>query len=133
MLHDRMLVLLEYVKSLVSGQSLIPCVLPRQRILRKLIKTMRRILSPSDKSIKADHSVVRQISALVSGLPVMSEYGFREEFLTVRTFVVAMVAGTLEADMMILSFCWPFIHDIAILRLSYTKCHERLHCLRLDL
>lgn len=49
----------------------------------KLTKTIYCTFSTIDPSIKADHSVVRQISALVSGLPVMNEYGFREEFLTV--------------------------------------------------
>jgi hypothetical protein len=34
--------------------------------------------------MKMDHQVVREISALVSGLPVMSDQDFQLEFLTVR-------------------------------------------------
>lgn len=38
----------------------------------------------SDSTMKMDHQVVREISALVSGLPVMSDQDFQLEFLTVR-------------------------------------------------
>jgi hypothetical protein len=37
----------------------------------------------ADSTMKMDHQVVREISALVSGLPVMSDQDFQLEFLTV--------------------------------------------------
>jgi hypothetical protein len=38
----------------------------------------------ADSTTKMDHQVIREISALVSCLPVMSDKDFQLEFLTVR-------------------------------------------------
>ncbi|KAG7580016.1 hypothetical protein FFLO_00224 [Filobasidium floriforme] len=56
MLHDRMVVLLNYISGVIR-----------------------------DSTMKMDHQVVREISALVSGLPVMSDQDFQLEFLTEYT------------------------------------------------
>ncbi|KAI5450033.1 hypothetical protein NCC49_003795 [Naganishia albida] len=52
MLHERMRVLLKYIVGVINGTA------------------------------QVDHAVLRQISAIVSTLPVMTESGFQDEFLT---------------------------------------------------
>lgn len=71
MLHERMRVLLKYIVGVINGKHL---RFPRYELQLKWVFT---------GTAQVDHAVLRQISAIVSTLPVMTESGFQDEFLTV--------------------------------------------------
>ncbi len=71
MLHDRILVLVNYVKDVLSGMCFPP--LP-------LTHTYLDIISGSAPK---DHATIRSLVALVASLPASDSQGFRDEFETV--------------------------------------------------
>jgi COP9 signalosome complex subunit 6 len=81
MLFERMQVLLRYIVGVINS---------KQR--RTPEKTMISIRSHQLGTAQVDHGVLRQVSAIVATLPVMTESGFKDEFLTVSQIVArAMV------------------------------------------
>lgn len=75
MLHDRILVLVEYVSSVIVGS------LP----VRTALKTKSNLCTPGNA--KPDHAVLRSLSALVASLPASENLQFREEFETVNLYL----------------------------------------------
>jgi len=79
MLHDRILVLVNYLKGVLSGMSSYP---PQRCIY----------LIPVLGSSPKDHATIRSLAALVASLPASDSQGFRDEFETVTTtFIVTRV------------------------------------------
>ena len=77
MLHDRILVLVQYVTEVIAG---IFVVLPRFRL--------RHIKIIPIGTAKKDHTVLRSLSALIASLPASEHPGFREEFDKVSCIIV---------------------------------------------
>ena len=71
MLHDRILVLVNYVKDVLAGMFYLPAP-PRHTYL-----------IPTLGSTPKDHATIRTLSALVASLPASDSQGFRDEFETV--------------------------------------------------
>jgi COP9 signalosome complex subunit 6 len=69
MLHDRILVLVSYVKDVLSGTS--------YYLLRY------SYLIPLSGSTPKDHATIRSLAALIASLPASDSQGFRDEFETV--------------------------------------------------
>lgn len=72
MLHDRILVLVNYVKDVLSGMFYLS---PPSHA--------RTYLSPISGSTPKDHATIRSLVALVASLPASDSQGFRDEFETV--------------------------------------------------
>lgn len=103
MLHDRMLVLLEYIKA-IQGQSRGNPNSSGWRFPNAFVP-----MAPADPTTKQDHQVTREIMALVSCLPVMSEKEFKMELLTVSTpFSSLCDVSANRADMFI---CLAYVCD----------------------
>ncbi|GHJ88338.1 hypothetical protein NliqN6_4740 [Naganishia liquefaciens] len=64
------------VTSLTTQRNAVAMLYERMQILLKYIAGV------INSTAQPDHSILRQVSAIVSTLPVMTESGFREEFLT---------------------------------------------------
>jgi COP9 signalosome complex subunit 6 len=75
MLHDRILVLVNYVKDVLSGMSCNPA--------RHTYPYLRKFSGSTPK----DHATIRSLAALVASLPASDSQGFRDEFETVSTFI----------------------------------------------
>jgi COP9 signalosome complex subunit 6 len=71
MLHDRILVLVSYVKDVLAGMS---CFLSPPRHTYHI---------PIAGSTPKDHATIRSLVALVASLPASDSQGFRNEFETV--------------------------------------------------
>ena len=69
MLHDRILVLVDYVKAVLSGMGHYPACVVCLILLAG--------------SAPKDHATIRSLAALVASLPASDSQGFREEFETV--------------------------------------------------
>lgn len=69
MLHDRILVLVSYVKDVLSGMS--------------HYFMHYTFLIPVPGSAPKDHATIRSLAALVASLPASDNQGFRDEFETV--------------------------------------------------
>ncbi len=72
MLHDRILVLVTYVKDVLSGMSYFSLFL--------LTHTYLNLISGSAPK---DHATIRSLVALLASLPASDSQGFRDEFETV--------------------------------------------------
>ncbi len=78
MLHDRTLVLVDYVKAVLSGMDYSPaCGI---------------CLIPVAGSAPKDHATIRSLAALLASLPASDSQGFREEFETVCIFVLPLLS-----------------------------------------
>lgn len=72
MLHDRILVLVQYVTEVIAGTLRILCLSSHH---------LNNITGQTQK----DYATLRSLSALVASLPASENAGFREEFETVHT------------------------------------------------
>lgn len=72
MLYDRILVLVSYVKDVLSGTS---CHLLHYSYL-----------IPLSGSTPKDHATIRSLAALIASLPASDSQGFRDEFETVTIY-----------------------------------------------
>ena len=66
MLHERILVLVQYVTDVIAGDSLPECA--------------RYLVDDSSGQATRDHFALRSLSALMASLPATENPGFREEF-----------------------------------------------------
>jgi COP9 signalosome complex subunit 6 len=73
MLHERITVLLQYVIGVVNSMSSL--FIPLAIVARSLFAEQAR----------PDHSILRQISSIVAGLPSMDAPQFQQELMTVRS------------------------------------------------
>lgn len=72
MLYDRILVLVSYVKDVLSGA------------LCHLLRCS--YLIPLSGSTPKDHATIRSLAALIASLPASDSQGFRDEFETVTIY-----------------------------------------------
>lgn len=72
MLYDRILVLVSYVKDVLSGT------------LSHLLHYS--YLIPLSGSTPKDHAIIRSLAALIASLPASDSQGFRDEFETVTIY-----------------------------------------------
>ena len=79
MLHDRILVLVNYLKDVLSGMSGNPAC------------QAYTYLPTFSGSTPKDHATIRSLAALVASLPASDSQGFRDEFETVPTFIESRV------------------------------------------
>jgi COP9 signalosome complex subunit 6 len=78
MLHDRILVLVSYVKDVLSGMP------------HYLLRCCHLI--PLSGTTPKDHATIRSLAALIASLPASDSQGFRDEFETVpKAFVQVIV------------------------------------------
>lgn len=70
MLHDRILVLVQYVTEVVAGT-------------RCFCKPRLRLFMITTGTAKKDHATLRSLSALIASLPASENKNFRKEFDTV--------------------------------------------------
>jgi COP9 signalosome complex subunit 6 len=75
MLHDRIIVLVTYLKDVLSGMSCNPT------------GQAYTYFPTFPGSTPKDHATIRSLAALVASLPASDSQGFRDEFETVSTFI----------------------------------------------
>jgi COP9 signalosome complex subunit 6 len=75
MLHDRIVLLVQYVAQVIAGMFLQCCVFCAEQL-----SAVQRSIG----SAKKDHVTLRALSALLASLPASESQSFREEFDTVR-------------------------------------------------
>ena len=87
MLHDRILVLVNYIKAVLSGMV--------HRASHSVCVAYR---IPITGSAQKDHATIRSLAALVASLPASDSQGFREEFETVCAFVLPLLSQLTSRD-----------------------------------